>query len=199
MIHGLATRMASVFVTYGESSADDQDIYVYACELLVSTIINISLGLLISFLMGRPMEGIIFILGFVLIRRYAGGYHASTYARCILTFAVVLACGMLILSFVSALQAEAILMVVAGASCIGISLLAPVEHENKILNAESRKLQKEKSIWIVLVLFVFCLVDFFVLGTGIWQGLALSIVVVFGGMVCGYIVFSQIIKSKSVA
>ncbi|MCL2399850.1 MAG: accessory gene regulator B family protein [Defluviitaleaceae bacterium] len=182
MIHTLANRIASIFVLYGESSEEDKDIYVYACEVWLSTIFNIGLSLLIAVLLGRVMEVIIIMTSYALLARYTGGYHANTHFKCILTFAVLLICAMTILSIVSSLQVEGVLLITASIAFIGIFILTPVEHENKPISADLRKLQKIKSRWITFALLVLCIVDFFILDIGFGLSLSLSVFFVFGSM-----------------
>lgn len=183
LIHTLANRIASIFVLYGESTEEDRDIYVYAYEILLSNILSLGLGLIIAIIFGRVMEGIVFMASFIVLRRCTGGYHANTHFKCILTFAVVLICTMLILSTAYNMQAESILLIVAGIASVVICLLAPVEHANKPITEDLRKAQKVKSRWITLALLVLCFVDFFVLSLGIGTSLSLSIFFVCIGMV----------------
>lgn len=182
MIHSMANRMASVFISYGESSEEDRDIYVYACEKLLSTIVNIGLGLLASTLLGKAIDGIIFMAGFAILRRYAGGYHARTRFICILAFTAVVACGMVVLSLMTALQAEYLMLIFASIGFVGIFLLAPVEHENKPLGADLQEKLKKKSRCLALILLGYCLMDFYILRLGIGFALSLSMFCVFGSM-----------------
>lgn len=182
MIHGLADWIASIFISYGESDEEDKDIYVYACEMVISTIVNVMLGLLVAALLGRLLDGIIFITGFALLRRYTGGYHAKTHFRCILAFALILTCGMITLDYISGLQIESMVLAIAGIVSVGICLLAPVEHKNKPLDIGLRKSIKKKSCWAVSALWVFSAVDLYIVGTGIALSLLLSMFFVFGSM-----------------
>ena len=75
VIRKLSARMATVFVLYGESSEDDKDIYAYACEAIISTLIGMTAALIIATVLNRVYEGIVFTLIFALLRRYTGGYH----------------------------------------------------------------------------------------------------------------------------
>jgi len=67
MIHWLASRIASVFVRYGESSEDDADIYTYAMEAVIAAMFNIVICLSIAFAFGRIWEGVIFVSSFALL------------------------------------------------------------------------------------------------------------------------------------
>jgi accessory gene regulator B len=183
MFHSLANRIASIFVLYGESSEDDRDIYVYACETLLSTMSNVALGVLVVALFGRLVDGIVFMAGFALLRRHTGGHHARTHLNCVLAFTLVLICGMIVLSLASRMQIEIVLPISASVIFLGIFTLAPVEHKNKPLNADKRSTLKKKSRWISFILLSFSFIDYFVLGTDLGLVLSLSMISVFGSMV----------------
>jgi len=158
MIHSLATRMASVFVFFGESTEEDTDIYTYACEAIISTFISMVVALSIALLLNRVVEGIVFTLVFVLLRRYTGGHHAKTHAMCILTYGIILACSLLSLSIESTAQALNIaIMIIATVSLVGIFVLAPVGNENKPIGEELRLSSKRKSRLIASTFYVICL------------------------------------------
>lgn len=183
MIHNLAKRMASVFVLYGESSEEDADIYTYACEAVLAVLANIIICLIIAFIFGRVTEGIIFIFAFILLRRYAGGHHAKTHFNCILTFGVIFTCAMMLVPMIRQLPfGNFITLTTALAAGIGISALAPAEHKNKLSGHEFHRAQKKKSMYLVFALWLFCLIDFYILNSRISFIIALSMLSVFGSM-----------------
>jgi len=98
MINHLANRVASVFVSYGECSEENADIYAYALEAIFASLINFSLCIFISLLFGKLPEGLIFITVFAVFRRILGGYHAKSHSSCILTFSIFVLLTMILLS-----------------------------------------------------------------------------------------------------
>jgi len=183
MIHNLAARMASVFVLYGESSEENADIYAYACGAVISFLVNILIGLVIAFFFGRVIEGIVFILSFALLRRYAGGHHAKTHLNCILAFSVILFLVMAFISIASLLQlSSSIGVVVATFALLGIIALAPVEHTNKSSGYEYRVALKRKSICFGLIIWSLCIYNFYILNDQLAFIFSLSLFSVFGSM-----------------
>lgn len=63
-------------VKYGE------EVYIYGCELIISTVLCFTGVMLTSLLFSELPSGIVFIIVFSSLRAYAGGYHADTYGRC---------------------------------------------------------------------------------------------------------------------
>ena len=80
---------------------DCQDIYIYGSELFLSTSLSIISMLLISLVAGKPISGILFVLIFVGLRVFVGGFHAATYGTCFL-----LTNGVFLTAFLSSILLE---------------------------------------------------------------------------------------------
>lgn len=63
-------------------SPEMKDIYRYGIEVVLSSILNIILVLGASLLIRDFFAGAIFLLLFISLRSFTGGYHASTYFKC---------------------------------------------------------------------------------------------------------------------
>ncbi len=72
------------------SESDVQDFYRYGIEISISSFLNIFLVLLLGIIINHIAESIIFLLLFILIRSFTGGYHADTYFRCNLLMCITL-------------------------------------------------------------------------------------------------------------
>lgn len=73
---------------YKVDNTDMLDVYQYGIEITLSSLLNISLVFIISLLLGDFLEGIVFLVCFIPLRSYCGGYHASTYFICNIVFAM---------------------------------------------------------------------------------------------------------------
>ena len=184
MIHYLSNCIAHIFVLYGESTEEDADIYTYAIEAVLAVLFNLALCLIISFLFGRILEGLLFISAFALLRRFTGGYHADTHYKCILTFSILLTCAMLITYFLSGVYASSfIALIIATMAWLGIFALAPIDDKNRHYKGEMQMKLKKKSIAVSTCLFAFCAIAGFALNTDVALMLSLSMFSVFGSMV----------------
>ena len=183
MIHSLAKRVASVFVLYGESSEEDADIYTYVCEAVIALLFNIAICLIIASLFGRVMDGIIFITVFAALRRYAGGHHAGTHFKCILTFSIIFIGVIVLMSVMSWFHVgNTVALLIATIACVGIVLLAPVEHANKVSGHEFGTRRKWISRILVSMLWLFCVIDFYILNSHLSLIVSFSMFSVFGSM-----------------
>ncbi len=133
---------------------DMKEVYQYGIEITISSILNISLIIIISLLLGDIVSGIIFLMFFIPLRTYCGGYHATSYLRCNIVFSVTYA----MVFFISVLLspvfksnlniAEAILML----GFIPVLVFSPVKNKHKSLSASTAKKCRIISILIYIVL-----------------------------------------------
>lgn len=65
---------------------ENKCIYQYGVQLFFSDISNFLIIIIPSLYMNKLWEGAIFLLTFITIRKYCGGYHCSTCMRCNISF-----------------------------------------------------------------------------------------------------------------
>ena len=180
MLHNLANRIASVFVLYGESTEENADIYAYACEAVLAFLVNLLICIAIALLFGRIIEGIVFIAAFALLRRYTGGYHASAHYKCILIFGSILTCSMILLNLSLLIDAgRVIALVIATIAGVGIFALTSVENKRNPSNEDFRRSSKHVSRWISFILWLFCIINYFIFDNPIGFAISLSMFSVF--------------------
>ena len=101
--------------------------------------------------MGMIWQGIIFVLSFMLLRKYAGGYHASTPLGCYLLTTLIITVALSVMKYfeISILIYLVLLMV----SSVIVYMLTPVEAVNKELDKIEKIIYRKKTIliWIVEV------------------------------------------------
>lgn len=139
---------------------EEKEICQYGYEILLSTFLGYTIVILLSLLCGNFVEGIVFLLVFVVTRMYTGGYHANTYFACNLS----LACTYLIyVGMVHILQYShggiIFLMLMLSVYCFCTVWFTPIENPNKVLTEEKKK--KIRKVSRILMTF------WSVLGTGL--------------------------------
>lgn len=65
---------------------DKFEIYKYGFELLISSLIGISLILIIGLLSNTFSDSLVFLVCFIILRQCTGGYHSKSYLSCNLSF-----------------------------------------------------------------------------------------------------------------
>ena len=195
MIHQMAKGMTSVFIRFGECDESNADIYVYACEAIISTVANVLIGLIISLIFGHMAGGLIYIVAFMLLRRHVGGHHAKTHMRCIFSFCVMFTFSLILVSVIATFQVSSMVSIaVATLSCICIFLLPPVENENKPISVEQLTILKRRGYFLSFALWSFCVFSAYFLSPQISLALSLSMLSVLGSMT--YALLSSLYQKK---
>lgn len=140
---------------------DDFELYEYGFNMGITILFNIISTVIIGVIIGRVFESIAFLVFYIPLRSYAGGYHASTPWRCYFISIIMLA---IVLSGMKYLiLADWIYYVILAASAMIIFILSPVEDKNKSLDVEEFCVFRKRAIailiiemfvWLVFVLFI---------------------------------------------
>lgn len=123
-------------------SEDEKEYYRYGVEITISSILNVILILLIGVIFKSITESLVFLILFVPLRQFTGGYHADTYLMCNTLF-----CGLYLL--VLLLYKSTYLLVTTYMSVlitfISVSIfiiMCPIEHINKPIAPANKKRHK---------------------------------------------------------
>lgn len=82
MLNAVSVRLSSLLIKKVNQVNYSQDVYTYGIEILLSTTLEIMAILLSAAFLSSAMEGVIFVVLFLSLRFFTGGYHASTYRKC---------------------------------------------------------------------------------------------------------------------
>lgn len=97
MINNLSKRFADRLLSNGTITPEEYELYIYGLFMLFSQVIFFLVVCIIGLSLGCVIKSVIFYVAFQFIRRYAGGYHASTETRCeLLSTLSLLACVVII-------------------------------------------------------------------------------------------------------
>lgn len=131
----------------------EEDVLVYVFFILLSQVYYLIICLLIGSILGNTIAAVGFFLVFVILRRYAGGIHASTECRCIVT-----STGMIIISLVCIqilIKNEwAGFWMLVGIAFMMICIISPVGSNEKPLSLRLRKINRIKAAGIAFVGFL---------------------------------------------
>jgi len=163
MIAKLAKSTACFFVKNKLIEKEDEEIYEYGMELLLSTVFNLIAAILVAVLTDSFIPCLIELTAFVTIRIYAGGYHADTHMGCMITLIIVQILFVTIIKSVSIGILKPIIPFMLIMSVYLIVILAPVAHPNKPLPDNLRNKLRKKAyisatIWTLFSL-TFLLLD----------------------------------------
>jgi accessory gene regulator B len=157
MITSVAQSMASYLFKNKIIDGKKLDIYIYGFEVILSNTLNILIAVVLGIIFSQIIEVIIFLAVFILLRRYCGGYHAETYLKCNIAFAINIFALMMILKFADTLPFFIHLIIVA-VSVLTVIVLAPIENKHKLLTDDEKKSHKSKAIILVAIISVIVLI-----------------------------------------
>lgn len=157
MIHNISRSLAKRWAARGVIKESDVELYQYGLELIISTGVNIFIMIGISTAFGRPFIVVPYLLGFIPLRLFAGGYHAKSHLFCVLFNTAVYSVSCLI-----ALNIEESTAILASVieSCVSFALVflfAPVPAKNKPLSIEEKKRNRRISLALTGIFLVLCI------------------------------------------
>lgn len=136
---------------------DEQELYEYGFFILLSQILYFIIAIIIGTICGTVFESIIFYIAFQFIRRYAGGYHASTETRCeIFSTLSILAC-IVVIKLSKTYDIQTALLIISAVSAVCIFVFCPLDTPEKPLtNKEFRYFRKIS--WLILLAIVVAII-----------------------------------------
>ena len=130
---------------------DERELYEYAYELVVNQCVNVLLAVLIAICLKAPLTVFLFLLSYIPLRSFCGGYHAETNEKCTIMSAFLIVCVCLAVKGTQKLMSPMAVMLcfmIAGAVILS---LAPVEDHNKPLDEKEEMHYRKSSriIWLI--------------------------------------------------
>jgi len=131
---------------------EKQDLYKYGIQIFLSNITEIFLAVLIGVIFSSVVEILILLCSFIITRRFTGGYHAKTFARCSFLTSCVMLLSILMQKYIC----------ISFNMCIFISIISlilfivfvPIENENKKLDDSQKHKCKTNAIIALLLQFI---------------------------------------------
>lgn len=139
---------------HNESLICKKEILIYGYQLLLSSMFTILTIIVSSFLFYNWYEAFTFLLFFIPIRLFAGGYHASTYHGCFLCSNCCFHSVMLFERFTTIHNTYVAFIIFIG-SCIYILINCPIIHPNNILSDIYCKKNKKHMYQTLSIEFIF--------------------------------------------
>lgn len=181
----LISRKVACSLCKNEESNEMRELYEYAIYVFLSGLFHLISVIVLGLCFGMVLESLVFYCSFILIRKFAGGYHAKTPTRCyifsVITSFVVL-CLIKLIGYTNSVYYY-IFVIIEILCIVFIMISSPLNNENKPLNAKEKKIYKILSVVMSLLLFVISLLLK-------WAGFdILSVAVSFGIIMCAVVAF----------
>lgn len=153
MINNLSVYFTEKLLSNGTINDEDKELYIYGLFMLLSQLMFFIITCIFGLIFKCILESIIFYIAFQFIRKYAGGYHASTETRCeISTTLSILACIVLI-RLSKTYDFQIALVTTAAISAISIFCLCPLDTPEKPLSGKEFRYFRKIS-WLILFVII---------------------------------------------
>lgn len=139
MLRALEHRFFQRQIARGQMKEDEVELYRYAYSLLLMQAVNLLAAVVIGICFRAFSFLALFLLAFIPLRSFAGGYHAGTPLRCSVLSALMELGAAALYHFGWPTGLGDSLWLAAWGSGILIWLMAPLEARNKPLDAVERK------------------------------------------------------------
>ena len=163
MLESLAGWLTRGMIRTGSVPPEDEDIYVYGWSLILAEAGNVLTMLLIGLLSGEFIGTLIFLFTFIILRIYAGGFHADSFGACYIFSVLLYAAALLLYKFIPVAWESLALVVMLALSALITYIWSPVDHPNKPQNA-AQKAKNKKISSLIITLEIIC-----VLLIWLWQ------------------------------
>lgn len=115
---------------------DEKEIYIFGLQQGFYFVLNIITAITIGILMGKAREIVIYILMFIPLRMFAGGYHANSYFSCYIISSIIT---FFTLKMTTIMGYSFFWISIGIISILIIWFLSPIEDKNKPLEKEENK------------------------------------------------------------
>lgn len=133
MIKNLSENITDYFYLNNIINEEEKEIYIYGLHLIISSIIGITIILTLGLIFNIFSNTFLFLISFISIRMYSGGYHAKSYIKCNITLITIYLIVFLIVNYTPTELIFLSSILLSIITLIIILKFAPTDTENKKL------------------------------------------------------------------
>lgn len=163
MIGKLSSKISDLLIRKSVIDSEDQELYVYGFFILLSQILYFIIAVIFGIIFNVLLQSVVFYIAFQFIRKYAGGYHASTEGRCeIMSTLSILAC--IVMIWLSrSYDFSLLLFCISLVAVLVIAVLCPLDTLEKPLSNKELKYFRKIS-WLILFIIAALIVVSYIFG-----------------------------------
>lgn len=157
MISNKVKGIVGWLINNGAINEEDYELYEYAIYSLFFLWSPMIMAIIFGMILKITIKAIIFIIPFMLIRKYSGGYHAKNISVCLVSSCILMIMFLIILKYI---KVSIVLDVTTCFSALIIAIFSPVDSANRRLeDAEVKRFSKVSIIITFFVLLVYWLIQ----------------------------------------
>lgn len=148
MLNRIAAYLSLQLIDNKIIQAEEKETYVFGIKMLFTQTAHALLILILGYFFGLFYESIVFLITYMPLRIYAGGYHASSNTRCFISSTFMIAIVLLTLKSVPEHLALPVSWALGFISLAVILYYAPVENAKKPLDDKEKTVYRNKAYGI---------------------------------------------------
>lgn len=155
MIKLISSKAARVLCN-DEKDTDNYELYEYAVYIILSSLFHIATIIALGLFFNLLVESLMFYFSFIVIRKFAGGYHAKTPVRCYVFSVISTVFILVVMKIILAVDSLLIMygLLLLDLICvILICMLSPIDTDNNPLNNREKKVYKTISVVASITIF----------------------------------------------
>lgn len=149
MFYKTSVYIADIIEQQNKFAPEDKEVYRYGIQQGLNLALNILTTIVIGALCGMVYPSILFLVCYMPLRSFCGGYHAKTHLHCYIYSVIMITSILLVTKYaVFNIVLYEILVLI---SLIIILILAPVEDENKKLDSVEKGVFRKRAYIIAFL------------------------------------------------
>lgn len=160
MISKLANQLTDKLLSNGTIDTEDKELYDYGIFMLISHLFFFIVTCVLGLVLKCLLEGIVFYVAFMLIRGYAGGYHAKTETRCEIMSAISILCCIVLIKCSKMYDFNIVLLSTSLVFAVLIFTFCPLDTPEKPLTDKEHKYFRKISLIILSLIIVAIIISF---------------------------------------
>lgn len=154
MFYKTSVYIADILEQQNKFAPEDKEVYRYGIQQGLNLTLNILTTIVIGVLCNMVYSSILFLVCYMPLRSFCGGYHAKTHLRCYIYSVIMITSILLVAKYVAFnIVLYEILVLI---SLIIILLLSPVEDENKKLDSVEIRVFRKRAYIIAFLEVIIC-------------------------------------------
>ena len=149
MFKKTSVRLTDLMQDNGIIQSENRKICEYGIRQLFTVLLNIFSDVFIGILFGMVSESIIFLIAYMSLRRFAGGFHSRSPVMCYVYSMIIIAVNLWMAKIWFSDKMIINILLLIGSALI--FLLSPVEDMNKPLDTLEYKVYRKKCFFILII------------------------------------------------
>lgn len=161
------------------------ELYEYAVFIALTSILHILSIFALGILLNVLLESVIFYVAFVVVRKFAGGFHAKTPTRCYVFSVVTISISLILIKAVELFSTWWLIAILLGVCAISVGIIcyfSPIENANNPLGEKEKNTYKKiaiiGAILVYILATIFCINTIYNVGVSLIFALFMNSIVV---------------------